>query len=340
MVNKRNISSLSRAAVVESLLRLGRRLRQHPVPSEVIRTAVRANPWFTPYYIERALQGLLTWLTPEALHGFLSRYPERQGPSRHVGIIAAGNLPLVAWHDIMMTVLSGHRAWVKPSRQDQVLVAWLFDAWQQEYSILDDFLHLQNELAAANLDYLIATGSNNSAKYFQYYFPQLPKLIRHHRYSVAVLSPEVTDEELLRLNEDLLLYNGLGCRNVSNLLLLPGFDRNRLRQSLEEYPVERLNPLYLERVLYINHLNRVLGKSLIHTPVLSLEAATSPGSSAMGVARVVDIVAPEVFDHWLEQYRKEWQCVVGQEVRFGQTQSPGLDDFADGIDSMAILLDL
>ncbi|MEM9984528.1 MAG: hypothetical protein AAF804_05470, partial [Bacteroidota bacterium] len=197
------------------------------------------------------------------------------------------------------------------------------------------FLHLTSSLS--DLDYLIATGSDNSARYFHAHFPSIPKLIRKHRYSVAILGSKVSDSDLNGLAEDMLLYNGLGCRNVSNLIVLPGFDLSRLVESLHAYPSDQINPLYLERVLYAKHLKGVLRESTQSVPHTLLQTSDGPGTSEMGITRLIRPNSMEQVDIWLEQYKNQWQCVVGRNVKFGQTQSPKFDNFADEVDTMAIL---
>ncbi len=323
---------------VESLLALGDWLRRHPIPPSVVEAAIRENPWFTPYYLRRSVAGIAQWLEEKALLRFLADYPVRTAPPREVGIIAAGNLPLVGWHDVLMGLLSGHRVWLRCSHQDQIMIHWLNDQWKRFLPDLTIFLRVINDISS--VDCLIATGSNNSARYFERRFRGVPKLIRHHRYSVAYLHQEVEDQQLDDLCDDLLLYNGLGCRNVSNVLLAPGFEPERLIQSLRAYPRERLNPLYLERVLYAKHLKGILGKTVIHTPTALLQPASEPGSSEMGVIGLIQDVDTRLLATWKDKFQHQWQCVVGENVTFGRTQQPRLSDFADNVDTMKLLLAL
>ena len=325
----------SRLEIVDSLLELGHRLGRLGPPEDLIEVACQRNPWFTPYYIKRSLSGVLSWLEEKKLRQFADAYPATLHPGKTVGVIAAGNIPLVGLHDLTISALSGHRVRFKPSHRDRILVHWWVEQWVKTLPKPRNFLHLTSTLS--DLDYLIATGSDNSARYFRAHFPSTPKLIRKHRYSVAILGSKVSDSDLNGLAADMLLYNGLGCRNVSNLILLPGFDLSRLAESLHAYPSDQINPLYLERVLYAKHLKGVLGETIQTLPHTLIQTSDDPGSSEMGVTRLIRPKNVKQVESWLEQYKNQWQCVVGRNVKFGQTQNPKFDDFADEVDTMAIL---
>jgi len=324
-----------RASMIESLSKLGEQL-EGGIPLEVMDAAQRENPWFTAYYLREAVAGIRAWLWPERLAAFVERYELPSSPGQRVGIIAAGNLPLVGFHDVLVTLLSGHWAYVKYARRDRVMMTWLRHQWQEIWPSLSKVLHEVQKMPA--VDFLLATGSDNSARYFRQAFPQTPKLIRHHRYSVAWLKESTTDEELNLLNRDILLYNGLGCRNVSCLLLEPGFDPKRLQESLGTYIAERVNPLYLERLLYMEQMYRVLGKPVIRTPFALLQSTDEPSDVGMGQLSIVRI-DPEKrsWAAWEKSFADQWQCIVGKTVYFGQSQRPNLGDFADGVDTMALL---
>jgi hypothetical protein len=324
--------------MVESLVKLGKKLDAGP-PVGVVEAAVAANPWFTPYYLCEAVAGVRSWLTEAALAHFLSGYPPLTEEPKRIGIIAAGNLPLVGWHDVLVALLSGHHAYVKYASRDQVMMDWVRQCWQEIWPALAGFFHPVSRLSG--VDWVLATGSDNSARYFRQAFPDTPKLIRQHRYSVAVLDQSTSDEDLIRLNRDMLLYNGLGCRNVSSLLLSPGFDEKRLQESLDTYTADWVNPRYLERVLYIDQMYQVLGKPAIRTSYALLQATTEPLDLGMGILSVIRLNPEErTLADWRKQHEAHWQCVVGPSVPFGNAQRPGLADFADGVDTMQWLCTL
>jgi hypothetical protein len=326
---------LKQMSLIESLAKLGQRLAAG-IPLPVLEAAQRENPWFTAYYLEQAVAGIRGWLTAEHLWDLVASYPAAVAPGQRIGIIAAGNLPLVGFHDVLVAILSGHRAYVKYARRDRVMMSWVRAEWADIWSGLSDRWYEVE--AMPSVDFLLATGSSNSARYFRQAFPHTPKLLRHHRYSVALLSEDTSDEELIRLNRDLLLYNGLGCRNVSCLLLRPGFDEGRLQESLRAYMIDWVNPLYLERVLYMQQWYRILGKAVMHTPFALLEWSDRPIDLGMGMISLVRIDSQQTaWAEWESTYADQWQCIVGKSVFFGQSQQPDLRDFADSVDTMALL---
>jgi len=324
--------------VMASLIQLGKRLGATGPPNEIFAQAIATNPWFTPYYIERAWAGIAGWLNHTHLTALIGGYEAPRSSPARVGIIAAGNVPWVGLHDVLVTLISGHHADVKFASQDVVLMEWFRSEWQKEWPGIADFFHATK--LPEGVDFLLATGSNNSARYFEQTYGNTPKLIRKHRYSVAYLDNKTTDAELSALLDDVFLYNGLGCRNVSNFLLAPGFPVKRLQETLETYTQTCLNSLYLERVLWASEIYRVLGTSVIHTPFALLEQEEEPGSTSMGILRVVFLGKKEDFSLLEKKYSGEWQCIVGKNVKFGETQSPRISDFADNVNSMQLLYEL
>ena len=325
-----------RQRLLDSLPGLARRLASPP--PAVVRAAVEVNPWFTPHYIETSLRAVLPWLEPETVAAFLEGYPRPQGPIREVGIIAAGNLPLVGFHDVLMTLLAGHRALVKYSHQDRVLMDWVRHSWQSEAPFLRDFFHPVSNLNKPA--YLIATGSNHTARHLRRLYAGVPALIRHNRYSVALLSADMSPSALRGLWYDVLMYNGLGCRNVSNLLLLPGASLTPWLDLRHTYQEDWLNPHYLERVLLRIARKRTLKEPGIETPWLVLSPAGSLQFAEMGVVHVITVPDQATAAALLAQGKDHLQCVVGQDTPFGQTQTPRLDDFADGVDTLAWLCNI
>lgn len=322
-----------RQRLLDSLPRLARHL-QAPPPA-VVQAAVAANPWFTPYYINESLRALLPWLDPVAVATFLAGYPPAAALPQRVSIIAAGNLPLVGFHDVLMTLLAGHRAEIKYSHQDRVLMDWLRVTWQQEAPFITDFLHPVSNLNKPA--YLVATGSNHTARYLRRLYQDTPALIRHNRYSVAVLHRDQAEADLIGLWRDVLMYNGLGCRNVSNLILLPGASLDRWLACRQSYPEDCLNPRYLERVLQQTARKRTLKESGKETPWLVLAPAKILEFASMGIIHYVEVPDETAAANLLMHHRAHLQCVVGRDTPFGQTQTPGLGDFADGVDTMAWL---
>ncbi|MEZ4687248.1 MAG: hypothetical protein R3B47_14625 [Bacteroidia bacterium] len=231
--------------------------------------------------------------------------------------------------------MSGCELYILPSRRDRELTAWLLDCLGHIAPLLRSNIHLTDELPR-RLDALIATGSDNAARYFRHHFPNVPKVIRGNRTSVALLQAETTDEQLALLAKDIFLYNGLGCRNVSHLCMPENFDLNRL-SIWDAYPTEHLNAHYLEvferekaKAKWLETDFFVAGKSLI-VP----ESGFSP--PPMSLVRAVRFKNSQDCDTWLEQFRHKIQCIAGKDIQFGESQRPKLYDYADGVDTMKFL---
>ncbi|MEM6343232.1 MAG: hypothetical protein AAF927_05110 [Bacteroidota bacterium] len=319
----------------QSLYRLAEDLSLESIPAAVLAQALADNPWYTPYYIARSLEGIKSWLQANQLETFLSAYPQRPDQSQKIGIITAGNLPLVGFHDLLIGVLSGHQVFVKASHQDSALMEWVVALWTQYLPALAQKLHLVIELP--EIDFLIATGSNNTARYLKSRYRDIPQLIRQNRFSVALLDEQTTQSQLDKLTEDVLLYNGLGCRNVSTLILTKSFDLTAWTSSLQQYSLQHLNPHYLERVLHERHRIKMLGASFIDGGVILMQAVNALKYASMGVLNLLRVEDRAEIETILASHRDRLQCIVGTETPFGTTQIPAIDDFADGVDTMALL---
>ncbi|MEO0473489.1 MAG: acyl-CoA reductase, partial [Bacteroidota bacterium] len=203
---------------VNSWLELGSMIGPAQLPADIEAAALQANPWFTPYYIRRALTEIQAWFDEEMIWQFLRQYDLPSSSDKVIGLIAAGNIPLVGVHDLFISVLSGHITQLKPSHQDQVLLQWIIDKWCQILTPLSARLHIVKQLHQP--DFFIGTGSNNTARYLRSHFANIPNILRKNRFSVAFIDRELQDEEWQGLLEDILLYNGTGCRNVSQIVTL------------------------------------------------------------------------------------------------------------------------
>ncbi|TAE50911.1 MAG: hypothetical protein EAZ89_11130 [Bacteroidetes bacterium] len=322
--------------VAASLIRLGQKIGTSGPPTPVLLAALEANHWFTNYYIQTALQGVRLWMQEKSLEAFRQKYPPRPGAALRIGIIAAGNLPLVGFHDVMITLLSGHRVVLRLSHQDEVLMRWLLQSWIAELPELDTYIDIVSN-PDPEIDFLVATGSDNTARYLEAAFAHVPRMIRKNRFSMALLRPEDSEKQFLTLCEDVLLYNGLGCRNVSNFLLLPGVKIERLSKILTNARRDRINPLYLERLDQERAQRKLLAQPYTDAGTMLLLRATQPSSAAMGVGYVIDIQDDIAAEAMIEAWRDQIQCIAGRDTAFGTTQFPRIDDFADGKDLMLIL---
>lgn len=327
--------SIPRKEIIDSLVSTGAKLKRG-VPDSVKADAIAANPWFTAYYIDRALANILPWLERQNLEEFSAAYPLREKVSLSIAVITAGNLPFVGLHDVLIVLLSGHRLQLKLSHKDQVLVKWLVEEWVSAFPALKDYIRFVSR--PVDPDFLIATGSNNTIRYIKALYNDISCLLRQNRFSLAVLEPKITDQELEWLCDDIFLYNGLGCRNVSNILYSSEEAWGRLEKKLMDYPKEKLNPLYLERVLHEKAKVNVWGTDLKFCENILIQSCEEPALPDMGILRKVKTIQETEVDRMLEEHQSNIQCIAGTEVGFGKTQCPTLKDFADNVDTMRHLV--
>lgn len=306
-------------------------------PEVVIREAIAKNPWFSDADIRRSLAGISGWLEPAQVEKFLSRYEATPRKDLRVGVIAAGNLPLVCMHDVLSVLVTGQQLFLKSSSQDRVIIRWVFNQWVTKRPEIVKTFHLVESLP--EVDMLIATGSNNTARYLSSAYGEIPHIIRKNRFSVAVLGEWTTEEDVQNLMEDIFSYNGLGCRNVSNVVFLPGFFKTVWEKSLREFPQNRLHPLYLERYLIECVRRKMKRESFLDSGTILRIPAQELSYASMGVLYELELPNLQQWESLANRYQDEIQCVVGQEVPYGQAQYPTITDFADGVDTVAWVLD-
>ncbi len=295
------------------------------------------NGWFTPEFIDLALRNISEhFLQRNALTHWLQSYPAFGHPTQRkkVGIVAAGNIPLVGFHDWLAGFLSGHDIRIKLSSKDNILLPHLLRQLQTWYPETAEDTTIQEVLK--DCDAYIATGSNNSARYFHYYFAKYPHIIRRNRTSVAVLDGHETPEELSALADDVMQYFGLGCRNVTKVFVPEGYDFTRLLDALKKYDQ------FADHHKYKNNYDYNLALFLLNTsPYLTNgtvllqehEALFSP----LSVLHYGFYRHREELEEKLAQ-QEDLQCIVARNaIPFGQAQRPSLMDYADGVDTVAFL---
>lgn len=322
------------------LIKSLRALRPHLIegPSEaIVQAAVHANPWFTPYYITTSLRAIAQWFEEASLLRLQSKLPTPYPTPKRIGIIAAGNLPLVGFHDLLMAVISGNIAFVKPSHQDEILMKWVINKWLSVDPKLTPYLHVVDQLP--ELEVVVATGSDNSARYFKARYGHLTHLIRGSRSSVALLSPDASDADLHQLSEDIFLYNGLGCRNVSSVIALPGFDMHRWVEILSAYPERTINPYYLKKVARERARLILQHADFIDTPFVLIKPVNSFGFGHMGILNLLSVETDAEAHQLISEYSSKIQCAVGVDTTWGCTQYPDLFTFADQVNTLSMFLE-
>lgn len=299
--------------------------------------ASRENGWFAPEFIELAAENIARrFLQKEILQEWVAGYsiPETNTQPGQVGIVMAGNIPLVGFHDWLCVFISGHKALVKPSSKDQVLIRHLVEkmaTWDPEINDLTGFAEMLK-----GCDAYIATGSNNSSRYFDYYFGKYPNIIRQNRTSVAVLTGEETTSELELLADDVFLYFGLGCRNVTKICVPNGYEFIPLIEAFKKYNYLADHHKYKNNYDYNLALHLLNKKYYMSSCALLL--VEEPG-----LFSPISQLNYEFYDGADKltgelTANKDLQCIVGKGfVPFGQSQVPEISDYADGVDTLEFL---
>lgn len=296
------------------------------------------NGWFTEVNVRHMLGALGAMLEDSALRAWAGQRVEPSSAKR-VGLIMAGNIPLVGFHDLLCAVVAGHVAVVKPSAQDTVLMKATVDLLLRLEPGLEPQLRwVEGKLG--EVDALIATGSNNTARYFEHYFGHLPHLIRKGRVGVAVLDGSETEDELQALGEDVFRYFGLGCRNVSKLFVPRDFNLDRLFGAVYAWRDIVNHNKYGNNYDYNKAVWLLERVALIENGFLLLRESSALASpvASLHYERYSDVASVM---QQLEQEKENVQCVIGHgHLPFGSSQEPSVADYADGVDTMAFLAGL
>lgn len=310
--------------------------------NNIVQSAYRANPWFTPENSVRALQSYADWLSESSLEQWLSAYPslnDSRNSLRNIGLVLAGNIPAVGFHDVLCVLASGNRASVKLSQDDALLLPFLLEVLMD---VDQDFKSLiQIAYKFQDIDAVIATGSNNSARYFDYYFGKYPHIIRKNRNAAAVIHGSESSEELNALGKDIFSYFGLGCRNVSHLFVPEGYDFSSFFEEMEPYGEALMqHNKYMNNYDYHRALFLLNSETFLTNNFLLLREHEQL-STPVSVLHYSAYATAEELQRVLSGNAEALQCVVGGgHLSFGTAQHPSLSDYADSIDTMQFLLDL
>jgi len=306
---------------------------------ETFSRAAQQNGWFTE---KNTLQSFKAWtnlLTEDNLKKWLAPYQIADSfTGKAVGIIGAGNIPLVAFHDVLSVLISGHKAIIRLSSEDEVLIPALLDmlaGWDQRWKD-------QTELNTGKLtgfDKIIATGSNNTSRYFEYYFREVPHIIRKSRNSVAILDGTETKEELVSLGHDMFDYFGLGCRSITKIYLPEGYEMDLFFKGIFDFSEIVNHNKYANNYDYNKAVWLLNQEDLLDNGFLILrndKALASPTGSIY----FEYYVNPSELKRELDSQSEQIQCIAGHGfLPFGTTQKPDLWEYADGIDTMKFLQD-
>lgn len=298
------------------------------------------NGWFTPEQVYYSIQSWAEALTESNLTEWLSSYDFSKTSCKKVGLILAGNIPLVGFHDFLSVLISGHDVLVKTSSNDQYLLKFLAKYLIAiEPKLADKITFVEGKLEC--FDAVIATGSNNTARYFEYYFKDKPSIIRKNRNSVVILNGKETHEDLVNLGEDIFRFFGLGCRNVSKLFVPKDYNFEAFFKAMYEYKDVIYYEKYANNYDYNKAVFLMSNFKLLDNEFLTIKEDSSYSSpiSSVFYEFYEDL---EVLKNRLETDNEQIQCVVSNQlvqnsIAFGQTQKPKLWDYADNVDTLAFL---
>ena len=301
----------------------------------LINKQVIHNGWFTPQNVRNALLSLGTQLKSEKLEEWSHRYAFVTSPKK-VALIMAGNIPLVGFHDFLCVILTGHSVVAKLSSEDKhLLPALISHLIKFEPDLKERIVVTQGRIG--EVDAVIATGSDNSAVYFEQYFGKYPHIFRKNRTSLALLEGTESKEELYQLGHDVFDYFGLGCRNVSHLLIPHDFDLNRFFEAIVPFGEIVNHHKYANNYDY-NKAVYLLNKVPLLDNNFLLLRETEDLFSPQGMLHYHRYTNLEDARAYIEIHSEKIQAVTGNKfIPFGSAQCPALDDYADGVDTMAFL---
>lgn len=311
---------------------------------KLIETVNIYNPWYTPVSVRNAVAAISENLTEKKLESWLSPYRAQLDRKKalRVAVIMAGNIPLVGFHDMLCVLMSGNKFVGKLSSDDKLLLPFISKVLVSIEPRFAGYIEFTEDRLKTP-DAVIATGSNNSARYFEYYFGKYPHIIRQNRNSVAVLTGKESVSELRALGRDIFQYYGLGCRNVSKVFVPRGYNFDAFYSSIVDFGELTANNKYMNNYEY----NRTVylmssDPSLLDNNFLLLKEDAGY-SSPVGVLFYEFYDSISELNLRLQQEQEQIQCIVSgssdikNALPFGKAQCPGLEDYADGIDTMRFL---
>lgn len=332
---------MNQQAIISALARLGKSFQDSTNPS--LETAKRKasfeNLWFDEKSINHAVEAWASVLSEEKLNNWLNEEQMDQlVPSpKVIGIVMAGNVPLVGMHDLLCVLISGNIAKIKLSNDDKALMTYVveelqhYNDWFKEHILIADKMN--------GLDAIIATGSNNTSRYFEYYFKDIPGIIRKNRNSVAVLTGDESPEELFNIGHDVFMHYGLGCRNVTHLLIPQGDSPTRFYDHIADHYEVLNHNKYANNYTYHRALFLLNKQDHLDNNFLLLKEDESL-YSPVGCLNYSYYSSEEELENWISSNKEQIQVIVSKgnfsfsSVAPGQAQSPGLNDYSDNVNTL------
>ena len=312
--------------------------------NDIFTKAYVHNNWFTETNIHSALTAWAKLLTPEKLDEWIANYTIPDESTKTVAIIMAGNIPLVGFHDLISVLITGNKALVKLSTDDTILMKWAIESILKIEPAFAAYIEICETRLPLQFDAVIATGSNNTNRYFEYYFRNKKSLLRKNRNSIAVLTGQETAEDLKKLGEDIFTYFGLGCRNVSKLYVPVGYDFVPFFEAIESfYEIgnhhKYINNYTYHKAIFLMNLTPHLDNNFL------LLKEDEQIASPLGVMFHSSYNTIDELQQFLNMKSNEIQCMVSNfkmpnNFSFGEAQQPELWDYADGEDTLSFILAL
>jgi len=315
--------------------------------NQAVLDAVNYNGWFIEENVRYMLASIGESLAVGNLEKWLEPYRNELDKNKKVsvvGVVMAGNIPIVGFHDFLSILITGNKILAKLSSGDNKILPIIADLLTEIEPGFEDMIEFTNH-RLIGFDAIIATGSNNTSRYFEYYFGKYPNIIRKNRSGIALLTGNETDEELQNLSKDIYMYYGLGCRNVSHIMIPEGYDINNMLHIFSLNEEVANNHKYFNNYEYNKAIYLVNGKKHFDTGNLLLTEDSSY-SSPVSVIHLSYYNDVSLVGNILKANSTDIQCVVtlsdavANAVIPGESQSPQLWDYADGIDTMQFLINL
>ncbi|WP_286859957.1 MULTISPECIES: acyl-CoA reductase [Sphingobacterium] len=327
---------------INAFVKLGELLKKQPEDLiQIIQLAQHKNPWYTVKNVENALHAITSNLTAEQLNYWLQDYPDSES-AKTVGLILAGNIPLVGFHDILCVLISGFKAKIKVSSDDAGLTTYVLNRLKQIEPAFETAFEIVDKLK--DFDLVIATGSNNTARYFDYYFGVKPHIIRRNRNSVAVITGTESAAQLQALGHDIFDYFGLGCRSVSKIFVPKGYNVSHFFEGIADFKDVADHYKYNNNYDYNKSIYLINGDKHFDNGFLLLKRDERT-ASPLSVVYYGEYDSLGDVENELNQQAENIQCVVSEVqlniqspvFHFGESQCPALDDYADGINTLDFL---
>jgi hypothetical protein len=308
---------------------------------ELVSKTQNENPWFTNKSVSQALKGLATMLEADKLEQWSKNYELTPRSIKTVAVVMAGNIPLVGFHDLLSILIAGHSIQIKLSSKDTVLLRWIIAKLVTLEPRFEPRIKIVDQIK--NYDAVIATGSDNAARYFEFYFKNHPHIIRKNRTSCAVITGFESELELSDLGKDVFSYFGLGCRNVSKLFVPMEYDFSNLLRTWEKYSDVMMHHKYHNNYDYQKSILLINNSKFLDGGYVLLEESSK-------LVSPISVLYYEYYNNWDEVKTKlasqgdKIQCIVGSvdiaTVKPGSTQSPDVWDYADHVDTVKFLQEL